>query len=149
MKRMLVGGLCIVTAIATYATPTCQQQVMEQLSHVLKQTSHSKHSQISREQANRYFQHGQFERALAANLPWAKAGDRRAQLEVGFMYEFGRGVKQDPQRAALWYFAATRPNEYNAKPLARGYRFFCAQHPDYATAARWFRMAAELGDDRY
>ena len=149
MKRVLVGGVCTAASVIAYASPTCQQQVMSQLSQVLKHTSLSKHSQISREQANRYFQGSQFEQALAANLPWAKAGDWRAQLEVGFIYEFGRGVKKNPQRGALWYFAAIRPNGYNAKPLARGYRYFCAQQPDYGTAARWFRMAAELGDDRY
>ena len=89
MKRLLVGGLCIAATVVAYASSTCQQRVMAHLSHVLKQTSYSKHSQVPREQANRYFQRSQFQQALAANLPWAKAGDRRAQLEVGFMYEFG------------------------------------------------------------
>ena len=149
MKYFLGGVLLLVSTMTAYSAPTCQQRVMAQLSSVLKHTPKLNQAAITRQKANRYFQRSQFQKALTANLPWAKAGDRRAQLEVGFMYEFGRGVKQDPQRAALWYFAATRPNGYNAKPLARGYRHFCTHQPDYATAARWFRMAAELGDDRY
>ena len=51
MKRLLVGGVCTAASVIAYASPTCQQQVMSQLSQVLKHTSLSKHSQISREKA--------------------------------------------------------------------------------------------------
>ena len=43
------------------------------------------------------------EQAAPELLARAKAGDARAQNELGEMYENGRGVKQDPAKAAHWY----------------------------------------------
>ena len=34
----------------------------------------------------------------------ADAGDPRLQNKIGWMYDQGMGVKQDPSRAVEWYF---------------------------------------------
>ena len=33
----------------------------------------------------------------------AEAGDSNAQLVVGYMYESGRGVEKDKNKAKMWY----------------------------------------------
>lgn len=101
---------------------------------------------------NQLFQQSQFKKVFPLALQYAGQGNVRAQLEVGFMYEFGKGVKQDYQKAALWYFIAMRPNDYNKKPRERALKSYFGlegQKVDYQQAAQWFRMAAELSYDPY
>jgi len=45
---------------------------------------------------------GNFEQALAELHPLAEAGDPRAQLWLGLMYYYGRGVPFNPQKAQKW-----------------------------------------------
>lgn len=119
---------------------------------LLKSAPKLTNGSISLAQANRLFQQQKFQQSLQANLPWAKAGSVQARLEIGFLYEFGRGVKANGQLAALWYYSAIRPSPYNRRPMERGVRYYFGldgHKKEYFTAARWFRMAAELGDDRY
>ncbi len=119
---------------------------------LLKNAPKLTNDSISLAQANRLFQRQKFQQSLQANLPWAKAGSVQARLEIGFLYEFGRGVETNGQLAALWYYSAIRPSPYNHRPIERGVRYYFGldgHKKNYFTAAKWFRMAAELGDDRY
>lgn len=106
---------------------------------------------LSLQQANRLFQQSRFKPAYQALLPWAQTGNRMAQLEVGFLYEFGKGVSRDYPRAAQWYYLAVIPYDYNQKPLARAFKAYygIGEKVDYREAARWFRMSAELSVDKY
>ena len=45
---------------------------------------------------------GNFQRALAELQPLAEAGDPKAQLWLGLMYYYGRGVRFNPRRAQKW-----------------------------------------------
>tara|TARA_Y100000588_G_scaffold341930_1_gene386370 strand:+ start:289 stop:636 length:348 start_codon:yes stop_codon:yes gene_type:complete len=45
---------------------------------------------------------GNFEQALAELQPLAEAGDPRAQLWLGLMYYYGRGVPFNPRKAQKW-----------------------------------------------
>ena len=45
---------------------------------------------------------GNFERALAELQPLAQSGDARAQLWLGLMYYYGRGVPFNPRKAQKW-----------------------------------------------
>ena len=45
---------------------------------------------------------GNFEQALAELQPLAEAGNARAQLWLGLMYYYGRGVSFNPRKAQKW-----------------------------------------------
>ena len=49
------------------------------------------------------YEAGQYHGALRYWLPLADQGDANAQLNVGLMYDTGRGVAEDPARAVTWY----------------------------------------------
>ncbi|MCF6766517.1 hypothetical protein L3V82_12110 [Thiotrichales bacterium 19S3-7] len=103
-------------------------------------------------QAQFYFQSSKFDLAYQALLPYALEGNSIAQLEVGFLREFGLGVKKDLHCAALWYFLAARPNVYNEHAYAWGVDYYfglSGKKKNMAKAALWFRMAAELSNDQY
>ena len=49
---------------------------------------------------------GDYDRALAIWTPLAETGHVNAQVNLGFMYDYGNGVKRDYRLAANWYRAA-------------------------------------------
>ena len=49
------------------------------------------------------YQAGQYNDALRYWMPLADQGDANAQLNVGLMYDTGRGVTENPARAVNWY----------------------------------------------
>jgi len=49
------------------------------------------------------YQAGQYDAALSHWIPLADQGDTNAQLNVGLMYDVGKGVPEDPARAVRWY----------------------------------------------
>ncbi len=129
-----------------------QSRLQQAADQLLKALPLPNANSVDLQMANQLFQQEKFPQSLAANKPWARVGSIQARLEIGYLYEFGRGVPKDGQRAALFYYAAIRPNRYTQKPIARGvldYFGLSGHRRDYLSAARWFRMAAELGDDRY
>mgnify|MGYP001552088159 CR=1 FL=1 len=98
------------------------------------------------------FESGDYSRALALWLPLAEQGDRYAQSNLGFMYEYGQGVARDEQQAAHWYrqsagngLAAAQFNLALMYADGRGIR------QDPLRAAYWFLQAAEqdLADAQY
>lgn len=93
-------------------------------------------------QAYQLFTQEQFTAAYQAMLPLAVQGSLNAILVVGYLNEFGRGVAQNSQQAALWYYYAAVPNQYNHSAIQRGMTAY--EEGDYAEAAQWFRMAVEL-----
>ena len=97
---------------------------------------------------------GDYATALAEFLPLAERGDAIAQLRLGYMYEFGRGVPQNDKEAIRWFCAAAEQGNENAQftlgflyevgiyevGIGRGVR------QDYKEAVRWYGMAAEQGN---
>ena len=81
-----------------------------------------------------------------ALLPFALSGDLKAILVIGYLYEFGKGVKKDLRTAALWYYLGLQQNSYNKQAIQRGTHAY--NTGDYKMAAEWFRMADELRDRR-
>src|SRR4051812_11291637 len=49
------------------------------------------------------FRTGDFPRAVRSIGPAAERGDARAQAQLGFMYQYGRGVPQNYTLAYYWY----------------------------------------------
>ncbi len=80
-------------------------------------------------------------------LPLAQSGDRRAQHDLGLMYDKGMGVAQDNAQAVKWYALAAQQGDA-ASQTALGFKYYKGQgvSQDYKEAARWYRMAAGQGD---
>ncbi|NNG12345.1 MAG: trypsin-like serine protease [Halobacteria archaeon] len=92
------------------------------------------------------FEAGHYEQAHAIWLPLAQQGDSNAQINLGFMYDYGRGVDQDTRRAADWYqrsaeggLAAAQFNLGLMYAEGRGVE----QSP--VKASFWFQQAAGQG----
>jgi TPR repeat protein len=84
--------------------------------------------------------------AAAAWRPLAEAGQAEAQARLGFLYEKGRGVAQDPGRAARWYRAAAEQGHATGQySLGRLYELGHGVARDAALALAWYREAARQG----
>ncbi len=90
--------------------------------------------------------HEEFDTALREWLPLAKAGDERAQYNIGLLYEHGRGVPRDLQEAFKWYQRAAErgavPAQHN---LGTMYASGAAVKRDLVQAYKWFHIAAVAG----
>ena len=58
---------------------------------------------------------GDYVRALAIDQPLATQGDAQAQVTLGMMYQFGKGLKQSHPDAVRWYLRAANQGD----PLAQ------------------------------
>jgi TPR repeat protein len=87
--------------------------------------------------------------ALQEFLPLAQRGDAIAQLRLGYMYEFGRGVPQNDKDAVRWFRAAAEQGNADAQ-FSLGFLYevgFGRGVPqDYNEAVRWYRAAADQGN---
>ena len=107
------------------------------------------------------YNRGDFATALREWRPLATQGHAAAQVSLGTMYAFGRGVPKDHAEAVRWYRmaaeqgnaeavrwlrrAAEQGNAAAQANLGRMYANGQGVPKDYAEAARWYRKAAEQG----
>ena len=76
----------------------------------------------------------------------AEQGDADAQVNLGYMYDNGRGVPQDDAEAVRWYRLAAEQGNARAQFFLGGeYAAGDGVPQDDAEAVRWFRLAAEQG----
>ncbi|MEE2862811.1 MAG: tetratricopeptide repeat protein [Gemmatimonadota bacterium] len=74
----------------------------------------------------------------------AEEGDALAQLNLGVMYENGRGVPEDDVEAVRWFrLAAEQGNAFSQSNLGTKYLNGEGVPQDDAEAVRWWRLAAE------
>lgn len=73
----------------------------------------------------------------------AERGDARAQAELGFLYEFGRGLPQDYVLAAKWYARAAAQGEPHGQHLL-GLLYDKGQGvpEDQIESYKWLNLAA-------
>jgi hypothetical protein len=93
------------------------------------------------------YNRGDYTTALNLVQPAAERGDQEAQYFLGFLYDHGRGVRQDDIEAARWYRKAA--DQGNAKAqLQLGIMYANSQgvQRNYAEAARWYQKAADQGN---
>lgn len=84
--------------------------------------------------------------ALKEFMPLAARGDARAQFELGYMHERGKGVPQNYSEAASWYRkSATQGNASAQFHLGQMHDIGRGAAQDYAEAAFWYRKSAEQG----
>ena len=86
---------------------------------------------------------------VAQLRPMAERGDARAQNQLGFMYETGRGVEQDYDEAVRWYRrSAEQGHALGQSNLGFMYRAGRGVEQDDEEAVRWYRRSAEQGHAR-
>lgn len=80
--------------------------------------------------------------ALEEWLPLAKAGDSRAQYQLGLMYYRGEGLRQDYRKAFVWYRRAAERGDIDAQ-LNLGLMYARGQgtDQDFVEAFKWFEIA--------
>lgn len=87
---------------------------------------------------------GQLKKAFRLFCRAAKAGDTGAQLNVGYFYDTGMGVRKSRTLAMHWYRKALRGGEATAATsIGTVYR----DEGRLRLAIRWFEKAVALGDD--
>lgn len=93
------------------------------------------------------YEQGDYEMALQEWRPLAEQGDADAQYNLGVMYQYGRGVAEDPAEAATWYRKAAEQGDAGAQ-YNLGVMYVEGQGvaQDYDEAVAWYRKAAEQGD---
>jgi uncharacterized protein len=73
----------------------------------------------------------------------AARGDANAQAQLGFMYEYGRGVPQDYQLAVRWYLCAAVQGQPNAQfELGLMYDKGHGVPASSTVAYKWLNLAA-------
>ena len=93
------------------------------------------------------FDAGDYQRAARLLEPIAKKGDARAQFRLGYLYEFGLGVRQDYGQAMLWYRKAADQGDANGQyNLGHLYATGLGVSVNFPEAVRWFEKAARQGD---
>jgi len=76
-----------------------------------------------------------------------ETADAKAQLQLGFCFAVGRGVKKDEQEAVQWYRRAAEGGNSRAQfDLGNCYAHGNGVGMDDAEAAKWWKLAADQGD---
>ena len=79
-------------------------------------------------------------------LQLAEQGNANAQLQIGYQYAHGEGVRQNAGEAVRWYRqAAGRGNAKAQSNLGKMYEDGLGVREDWAEAVRWYRRSAEHG----
>lgn len=92
---------------------------------------------------------GDYDTASAIYKNLAAQGDAKAQYNLGLMYSYGDGVKEDRAEALKWYRASAEQGFIDAQYklgtilLRREWGT-----PDYAESIKWYTRAAEQGHER-
>jgi uncharacterized protein len=93
--------------------------------------------------ANNQWEKGRLQSAFDLMLEASRAGDSGAQVNLGYFYDTGVGVKGNRKSALFWYRTAYRRGEMAAASnIATIYR----DEGKFDRALSWFRRAAKLGD---
>ena len=92
------------------------------------------------------YQQGDFGSALSNWTPLAEKGDARAQFNIGVMYDEGRGVAQDRNKAMDWWEKAAESGNPHAKHnLGLAYLTGDGVEQNYDLAVSWLGEAAGQG----
>ena len=93
------------------------------------------------------YHHGDYATAFRGFRVYAEQGDAGAQFNLGFMYEYGKGIPQDYVEAARWYRQAAEQGDADAQfSIAIMYDNGQGVPQDDVEAVRWYRQAAEQGN---
>jgi uncharacterized protein len=92
----------------------------------------------------RLYKAGQHAAAAKVFLRAAEMGNPRAQLQIGYQYNFGEGVPKNAAEAVKWYRRAADQGDATAQANLGGmYEDGAGVPEDWGEAARWYRKSAE------
>ncbi len=95
------------------------------------------------DEGRRLYQAGQKDQAARQFLKAAEAGHPRAQLQIGYQYNYGEGVPASATEAVRWYAKAAAQNDATAQAnLGDMYERGTGTREDWVEAARWFAKSA-------
>ncbi|MBZ5523621.1 MAG: sel1 repeat family protein [Acidobacteriia bacterium] len=94
--------------------------------------------------ASKQWDRGELRSAFRLFMAAAKAGDRGAQVNVGYFYDRGVGVRKNRSEALYWYKRAYRRGDAGA---ANNIGTIWRDEKNARRALFWFQQAVSLGDD--
>jgi TPR repeat protein len=98
-------------------------------------------------EASSAYERGDYVTAFKEMKPLAEQGNPVAQLNLGTMYNLGKGVPQDYTEAVNWYRKAAEQGNLDAQ---YNLGLMCVKgegvKQDYVQAYMWFTLAASKGD---
>ena len=78
----------------------------------------------------------------------ANQGDKEAQYNLGYCYEYGEGVGKDLREAVSWYTRAAYQGDKNAQyNLGKCYYYGRGVVVDMREAVNWYTKAANQGHE--
>jgi len=87
-----------------------------------------------------------YARAFELWLPMARNGEKKAQHNLGLMYNNGWGVMQNFAQAMKWYRLAAEQNYMESQNnIGVLYEQGLGVNTDYAEALKWYQLAATQG----
>lgn len=90
---------------------------------------------------------GDYLTAYQVLKPLAEAGNAEAQHNLAMLYKQGKGVLEDPEKAAVWFRKAADQGVAEAQfQLGRSYDKGLGVQQSVEYAALWYRRAAEKGN---
>jgi TPR repeat protein len=93
------------------------------------------------------YQSGDMASALKLFAAAARAGNSKAAVQVGWQYEYGKGVSQNFAEAAKWYReGAEHGNSRGQKNLGALYEAGRGVTEDWIVAAKWYQQSAAQGN---
>lgn len=100
------------------------------------------------EEARDLMESDQYEAAMAAMLPLARAGNADAEELIGVMYALGLGVEKDQERAFEWYLRSAMKGHPGAQSGVGWYYEvgLGMPSPDLVRAYMWYVLSAMGGD---
>jgi len=96
------------------------------------------------DEAERLWRKGATKAAFNLFLAGAKAGNCSCQLNLGYFYQTGIGVRRNSSNALTWYERAYRQGDTSA---ANNIGTIWRDRRRPKQALLWFRRAVKLGDD--
>jgi TPR repeat protein len=99
------------------------------------------------EQGTQLYRANDYAAAVPIFLEAARLGNAAAQLQVGWHYEFGKGVRRNPSEALRWYLAAARQGNSIAQCNAGTmYEKGMGDGENWMEAAHWYVQSAKQND---
>ena len=124
------------------------------LTKTVKKETNKQNNKLTRQEIEKYYNDGvkaynagNYSEAVRLYSKAAEQGYVQAQCNLGYCYEFGRGVTKDLNEAVKWYSKAAAQGYAQAQyNLGYCYEFGRGVTKDLNEAVKWYRKAAEQGD---
>lgn len=98
-------------------------------------------------QGEQAYDYGDYAKAMSLLMPAAEAGNPNAQYLTAIMYDFGRGVPTNHEKANEWYLRAAEQGQDDAQyNLAISYKIGEGIEQDDNMAVYWLSKSAANGD---